>query len=132
MTSPHYQLDTNVFVDFLRGKYPNVATRLAESHRRLRVSVVVIGELRVAAERTRDGKAFTEVESALEYIERVDVTETISARYAKLRAELELAGQKLDANDLWIAASALAEGAILVSADEAFLRVPNLKVENWR
>ena len=35
-------------------------------------------------------------------------------------------------NDLWIAAIALAEGATLVTADEAFARVPGLKTENWR
>lgn len=53
-------------------------------------------------------------------------------RYAVLRAELELAGTRIGACDLWIAAQALAEDAVLVTDNtREFTRVPGLRLENW-
>lgn len=48
-----------------------------------------------------------------------------------LRATLERQGTPMGANDLLIAAQALAIGATVVSADAAFARVPSLQVSNW-
>lgn len=43
-----------------------------------------------------------------------------------------MAGTPIGANDLWIAAHALAEKMILVSNNvREFGRVPDLNVENW-
>lgn len=47
-----------------------------------------------------------------------------------LRATLERQGTPMGANDLLIAAQALAIGATVVSADAAFARVPSLQVSN--
>ena len=48
------------------------------------------------------------------------------------RLALERAGTPIGANDLFIAAHAVALDAILVTANEReFSRVPGLKVENW-
>jgi len=53
-------------------------------------------------------------------------------RYARVRAELERAGTPIGANDLWIAAHALASELILVSNNLRELgRVPGLATENW-
>ena len=52
--------------------------------------------------------------------------------YAKIRCALEQAGTPISANDLLIAAHALALDSTLVTANEReFRRVPGLKVENW-
>jgi predicted nucleic acid-binding protein len=40
-------------------------------------------------------------------------------------------GFNLSDNDLWIAATALSLGAVLVSNDQAFSHVPGLTVEDW-
>ncbi len=41
-------------------------------------------------------------------------------------------GTPIDGNDLWIAAHALAEGAVLVTNNEAeFGRIEGLAIENW-
>jgi predicted nucleic acid-binding protein len=37
----------------------------------------------------------------------------------------------MDDNDLWIAATALAEGAILVTRDKDFSRFPSLALQDW-
>lgn len=51
--------------------------------------------------------------------------------YARLKSEAERAGTPLDENDLWIAASAQATGAVLVTADSDFAKIAHLDVENW-
>lgn len=53
----------------------------------------------------------------------------VAQTYANIRNAVTSIGQGLDANDTLIAALAL--GATLVSADAAFTRIPNLKLENW-
>ena len=37
----------------------------------------------------------------------------------------------LDENDLWIAATALSVGAVLVTMDSDFRRVDGLRMEDW-
>jgi tRNA(fMet)-specific endonuclease VapC len=52
--------------------------------------------------------------------------------YSEIRAELELNGEMIGNNDLWIAAHALAAGLTLVTNNEReFRRVRGLKVQNW-
>ena len=52
--------------------------------------------------------------------------------YAKLRQELEGQGNIIGSMDMLIAASAIAEDAILVTNNTAhFSRISGLKYENW-
>jgi len=56
----------------------------------------------------------------------------LSHMYGKIRAKLELAGQTIGNNDLWIATHAKAAGLTLVTNNEReFVRVAGLKIENW-
>ena len=53
--------------------------------------------------------------------------------YADIRLELELAGQPIGPNDLWIAAQAKVNEFVLVTANTGeFSRVASLNVVNWR
>lgn len=55
-----------------------------------------------------------------------------SVEYARIRTHLELGGQKIGPNDLMIAATALANGATLVTMNtREFKRVPGLTLECW-
>ncbi|TAJ77093.1 type II toxin-antitoxin system VapC family toxin, partial [bacterium] len=51
--------------------------------------------------------------------------------YAIIKSAAERQGTPLGENDLWIAATALSVGAVLVSMDSDFQRVNALKVEDW-
>jgi tRNA(fMet)-specific endonuclease VapC len=51
--------------------------------------------------------------------------------YADLKHRMRRSGTPLDENDLWIAATALALGAVLVTSDSDFSRVPALVIEDW-
>jgi tRNA(fMet)-specific endonuclease VapC len=52
--------------------------------------------------------------------------------YAKIRANLEKRGQTIREQDLWVAATAMEEGGVVVTNNVGeFSRIPNLVVEDW-
>ena len=63
---------------------------------------------------------------------RICCTEEVAEHYARIRADLEKRGVTIGGNDLWIAATALAHGATLVTNNtDEFTRVPGLLIEDW-
>ncbi len=64
-------------------------------------------------------------------IKVVPLDEADAAIYGALRHSLESSGTPLGPNDLLIASQAIRCDATLVSADAAFARVPDLKLQNW-
>jgi len=95
--------------------------------------MITYGELLLGAEKSRYPG---EVEERLQRFGKlVPVLTTLpdeSPRYyVRIRAKLERAGTPIGANDLWIAAHALASGLILVSNNlREFGRITELKTEN--
>ena len=62
----------------------------------------------------------------------VDFSADAAAQYAKIRADLEKTGTLIDTMELLIAASAAAEGAVLVSHNTGhFSRINGLLLEDW-
>jgi tRNA(fMet)-specific endonuclease VapC len=51
--------------------------------------------------------------------------------YGRMKREVEKRGLMLNENDLWIAATALALDAVLITRDSDFQRVPGLLMEDW-
>jgi tRNA(fMet)-specific endonuclease VapC len=129
-----YQFDTDTCVHWLRGKDPVLKARLAAlTPADVLVSAVVRGELLVGAERSADPRATREdVLRFLDAFEVAPVDADVARHYALVRAGLEARGEVIGPNDLWIAATALAWGATLVTGNtREFRRVPRLLVENW-
>ena len=63
---------------------------------------------------------------------RVAWTDIVSERFGGIKAALEKRGKRIEDFDAAIAAHALAEGAVLVTANlDQMTRVPGLKVEDW-
>ena len=78
------------------------------------------------------GSKSDRVNRALASIEIVPLSVDADSAYGKLRAGLEREGRMIGANDMLIAAHALAIDAILVTDNTAeFSRIPELRVENW-
>ena len=69
--------------------------------------------------------------SVFSQLEPVPITHEVGDQYGQLKRELERQGTPLNENDLWIAATALAHDAVLVTRDQHFARVPGLTVEDW-
>lgn len=59
------------------------------------------------------------------------VPEWAAEHCADVKIARERVGLALDENDLWMAATALAIGAVLVTRDRDFQRIGGLIVQNW-
>ena len=97
------------------------------------LSVIAFGELCTEAAKSSHPQVAWKNLAALITVAGVKPLPVEAARrYGELRAALERKGTPVGANDLWIAAHALAEGLTLVIHNEReFRRIPKLKVENW-
>ena len=90
-------------------------------------------ELLVGAEKSsQPERVLRQIETLLEAHEIVELTEEVAEHYARIRVGLEGSGTAIGANDLWIAATALAHGATLVTNNTGeFSRVTGLTIEDW-
>ncbi|AHE96967.1 PIN domain-containing protein [Thioalkalivibrio paradoxus] len=128
-----YLLDTNVFIAAMKGVDP-VRRRLEQlALSDLLLSPVVLGELELGVEKSayREKNA-ARLAALVEQIELVPLDAQVSRQYGRIRAQLEVSGTPIGANDYWIAAQALALGAVVVTDNQSeFTRVPGLITENW-
>lgn len=126
-----YVFDTNVLVDFLRGRLPLALDLLKNTDSRLiKVPAIVKAELLVGANKSNNPeRARNAVEQLLVNFETLPFDERCATAYAKIRADLEKAGNRIESNDLMIAATAISHDAILATNDtNDFGRIANLRV----
>ena len=119
--------DTSVFIARETGRRLKVESLPDE----LAVSILTIGELRagvLAAEsvETRDRRLST-LAAALR-LDPVPVDDAVAAEWARLRVQLRDSGQRMPVNDSWIAATALALDVPVVTQDDDFPQVADLKI----
>ena len=131
---PRYLLDTNICI-YIRQKRPEEVLR---RFRKLRpgeavLSVITYGELLYGAAKSEQRvRASEQLHELVSVLPALSLPEAAAEAYGTIRAELELNGEMIGNNDLWIAAHALAAGLILVTNNEKeFRRVRRLKVQNW-
>lgn len=134
--SQRYLLDTNIISHMMRETagvaVRNFAAATATSPDcAISTSTVVLCELQFGLRRVPNPRLGAALERILAGLEVHPLDQSVVPHYASLRTQMEAAGTPLGSNDTLIAAHALALGATLVSADEAFARVPGLQVENW-
>ena len=131
---PPALLDTNAVSDLMRD-HPQVRSRMAIHADSIITSAVVVGEIDFGVSRLQTGKRKTDLETRaqriLSSIRIEDVNERVAATYGSLKSSLEAQGLNLEDNDLWIAATALTHGALVVTHDHIFVRIPGLQVEDW-
>ena len=130
-------LDTNICAAALKH-HPKVVSRLTHLIGRVYLPFVVSAELYFGIERLAQlGQNVDHLRQRVDDLHAVvegvlGINEATLKSYARVRALLEHEGLPIGANDLWIAAQALAEQAILVTANtREFSRVPDLRLENW-
>lgn len=129
-----YAVDTCVFVNFLRGRNPHTfGSFLASDPSLFRVPAVVRAELMRGAEKARDPqKERMRVQLLLAPFEVLPFDGACADQFAVVSAQLEQKGIAIGRMDLLIAATCLANGAILVTDNlREFKRVPGLRVEHW-
>jgi len=126
-------LDTDACIYWLKGNRQIEEKAMHVGLDNLRVSFITISELYYGAcksQRTEDNLQL--VAMLEEKLETIDSNSGICSIFGKLKASLEREGNIIDDADLFIAASALAAGAVLVTNNEKhFKRIEGLKIENW-
>lgn len=130
-----YLLDTNVCVDYLTGRFPEITRRIQSlSPDELCVSSVVVAELRYGADKSPKAARNHELLNVLtDEIPGRDFDGLAASIYGKVRADLEKKGRPIGPNDMLIAAHALSLKLVLVTDNvREFKRVRGLSVENWR
>jgi hypothetical protein len=127
-------LDTNAVSDLMRDD-PNVRARMNSHPDPVVTSVVVVGESQYGMSRLPSGKKRRELEAraqgTLAPLTIEPVTRTIADAYGHLKASLESRGLTPGDNDLWIAATVLTLGYLVVTRDQIFFRIPGLHAEDW-
>jgi tRNA(fMet)-specific endonuclease VapC len=128
-----YLLDTNIVSDLVRRPQGRIAWHIREvGEAQVCTSVIVAAELRYGAAKKGSQRLTAQLEAVLEALDVLALETPADAAYGLIRARLERTGQTIGANDLLIAAHAVALGCALVTDNEAeFGRVDGLRRENW-
>ena len=131
-----YLLDTSTCSDLMR-EHRKVASRLTVllPAGRVCTCTIVRGEIHYGIQRMPHGRKRNQfaqkAATLLSKLPCAPITESAADHYARLKLEAETQGLRLDENDLWIAATAVALDAVLVTRDRDFERVPGLLIEDW-
>jgi len=128
--SGRYLLDTNVAIRILNQAFDLEERRATGME--VFLCLTVIGELSFGAEKSRQPEAnLAKVDRLVGRCPLVPQDFVTAHRYGKIKAALEQKGRPIPENDIWIAASALQYGLILVTLDGHFKEVAGLRIEAW-
>jgi predicted nucleic acid-binding protein len=122
MTAGPGLLDTSVFIASETGRSIDEA-RLPEE---AAISVVTVAELHVGVLAAPDVDTRARrlaTLNAVADVETLHIDEPVAAAWARLRVHLAESGRRLNVNDLWIAATAVAHGLPVVTQDDDFAPV---------
>ncbi|MHA6767676.1 PIN domain-containing protein [Sphingobium ummariense] len=128
-----FLLDTNILSDLIRQPDGVVARAIAEvGEDAIATSIIVAGEMRYGGAKRGSARLQDKIDQLLSLIPVLPLKNDADASYGRLRAELEQRGTPIGANDMLIAAHALAVDATLVTDNiSEFERVDGLKLVNW-
>jgi tRNA(fMet)-specific endonuclease VapC len=128
-----YLLDTNIVSDLVRRPQGRIARQISEvGEAQVCTSVIVAAELRYGATKKGSQRLTAQLEAVLEALDVLPFEAPADEAYGLIRARLERAGQPIGANDLLIAAHAVALGCVIVTDNESkFGRIKGLPRENW-
>lgn len=129
-----YLLDTNVCVDVLKG-HPDVCARLQMiSPADCAISAITAFELATGVRRcSQPERERKKLEKLFAVVPVLPFDAAASEEAARIRQELEKAGQKIGPYDLLIAGHALSTRSTLVSNNtREFARISSLRLGDWR
>ena len=129
-------IDASILIEYERGRL-NLERHLAQRQQNeFFLSVVTASELLHGVHRAVQSgvraKRSALVEALLGRFPLLPVDLATARAHAQIWADLSAAGKLIGPNDLWLAATCLAHGLTIVTANvREFSRVPGLIVEVW-
>lgn len=123
-------LDTNALSAFVDGD-PQIGAVL-RAQARAAIPVIVLGEFRYGIAASRHRKTYEAwLETHLRHFDVLSITADTTLPYASLRTTLKSLGKPIPANDAWIAALALQHDLPILSRDEHFDALPDVRRVGW-
>lgn len=123
-------LDTNALSAFIDGD--TAIGELLRHQARACIPVIVLGEFRYGIAQSRHRAAYERwLESELRHFDVLPVTDETTVSYAALRVALKQKATPIPANDAWIAALALQHRLPVLSRDQHFDFIPQIKRQGW-
>ena len=126
-----YCFDTNIIIALFGGT-ESVVTKMAQINEAF-ISSTVLGELYYGA--LKSSRLQENLKRITDFA--VDCTilncdEETAVEYGKIKVELTQKGKMIPENDIWIAAVAKQHDLTIVTNDEHFSTIDNLKIANWQ
>ena len=128
-----YLLDTDIIIYSLKGDI-NIQSNLRQHiNELLQISIITLMELYYGVYKSRHIDAnLAKIKTLEQSLEILPTGQETAEIFGRLKAKLELEGNRLDDFDLIIASTALTHNLVLVTNNEKhFQRIEGLKLENW-
>lgn len=131
-----YVLDTNVLSELMKGDSRALQRLRSAGRSEVAIPQPVIAEIEYGLQRLPKSKRRQALQDRFDLLRaelpRSQWTDTVSERFGHIKATLERQGRRIEDFDAAIAAHALADGSVLVTANlKDMARVPELDVEDW-
>ncbi|MEO6599147.1 MAG: PIN domain-containing protein [Polyangiaceae bacterium] len=131
-----YVLDTNVVSSLMKGERNVIDHLKAVGRIDVCMPQPVVAEIAYGIQRLAKSKRKEALSSRFALLKselgRVAWTDEVSDAFGAIKSALERKGERIEDMDAAIAAHALAEGGVLVTANVKHMsRVPGLQLEDW-
>jgi tRNA(fMet)-specific endonuclease VapC len=129
-----FMLDTNTCIYIIKKKPPDVIERFIQTEiSQIGISSITLSELSYGV--SKSSKPEQNQIALAQFIAPLEILpygDDAAQYYGTLRTHLEKQGTPIGSLDMLIAAHALSADCSLVTNNEKeFIRIPNLKIENW-
>ena len=129
-----FMLDTNTCIYIIKRKPSNVIERFIQTEiSQIGISSITLSELSCGV--SKSSKPEQNQLALAQFIAPLEIMpygDEAAQYYGDLRTHLEKQGTPIGSLDMLIAAHALSIGCPLVTNNEKeFIRIPNLKIDNW-
>jgi len=129
-----YMLDTNICIYIIKRKPHAVIERFLQTEiSQIGISSITLSELLFGV--SKSSKPDQNKIALAQFIAPLEILpydDQAAQQYGDLRAHLEKQGNPIGSLDMLIGAHALSINSALVTNNEKeFIRIPNLKIDNW-
>lgn len=132
MAGMKYLLDSNIFIELLRGNVDVANSIITAGEDACAMSVITLYELSYGAFHSKHPEREMEKVNTLASIYEVLPLPIPAITYAEIQEELTSKGMRIDNYDLLIATTAIDNNLTLVTDNlKHFKRIDSLNIENW-